>query len=61
MELKTRQGKCVGEGGGLCADTKKKSLLLKVENKLVMRYRALNLTSQSYIKDPIGVNKMFAI
>lgn len=37
-----------GEEGRLCADTKKKILSLKVENKLVMRYRALNLTNQLY-------------
>lgn len=61
MELKTRQGKYGGKEGGLCADPKKKILLLKVENKLVMRYKVLNLANQSYTKDPIGVNKMFTI
>lgn len=38
-----------------------KILFLKVENKLVMRYRAFSFTNQNYTKDPIGVNKMFTI
>lgn len=48
MELKTRQGKCGVRKVDCVQIQKKKILSLKVENKLVMRYRALNLTNQLY-------------
>lgn len=59
MELKTRQGKSGGEE--MDCMQMQKILFLKIENKLVMRYRPLSFTNQNYTKDPIGVNKTFTI
>lgn len=45
VEFKVRQRKYGSEGGRLYSDAK--MLLLKVENTLAIRYRALNFTNQS--------------
>lgn len=55
MELKTRQEK----RGVKEVDyvQMQKVLLLKVESKLVIRFRTLSFTNQGYSRDPIGVKK----